>query len=83
MTTRAEKAIPKRIRRRSTIEELIARLDQVMDENSRFVHVCYTPDEYADARSAKNSLQTSAERYDYPLIFHVRNGELHAERTDM
>lgn len=83
MTTRKAKAIPEVVRKKSTREEILARLDQVMDEDSQFVIVSFTPDEYNSVESARNSLNSSADRYGYPLHFYSRYDKLYAMRTDM
>ena len=75
--------IPKVIRNRCTKEELYMRLDTIMNANTHFLKVVFTNDEYSNVFSAQNSLNVSAERWDYPLRFHIRNGELYARRTDM
>lgn len=83
MTTRKVKEIPELVRKKSTREEILERLDRVMDENSQFVIVSFTPDEYNSVESARNSLNCSADRYEYPLHFYGRYDKLYAMRTDM
>lgn len=88
MTIKVVQKIPEkegrdRISRKALSKEMKRRLNSIMKTKAKYGQLIFDKDEYASIYSMRNSLQCSAKKYKYPLVFEFHNGDLYFTRTDL
>lgn len=79
MTFTVVSELPKKARQK----KLRNLLEEVMNMNAKFVKMDFDKNDYANPKSAQNSLSVAACRGGFPIKVHIIDGEVYFVRKDL